>query len=235
MEPSQAHEVHESGAGEMIHDMAGKKFGKITVVDFAFKGKDGRDKWNCCCDCGKELVIDGKNLRTGNTKSCGCVRLEKAIARILTLTKTHGLKKTRLYRLWAGMKARCNNPNTVSYRLYGGRGIKVCNEWNSFENFYQWSIANGYSDNLSIDRINSDKDYAPDNCRWVSLTDQSKNTRHTKNIEFRGMIMCAADWSRLFGRSPAYISQKTSKKSPSEIDEIMEKSYLKALREGTMQ
>lgn len=127
---AEADEVCESWVDEMIHDMAGKKFGKITVVDFAFKGKDGRDKWNCCCDCGKELVIDGKNLRTGNTKSCGCVRLEKAIARILTLTKTHGLKKTRLYRLWSGMKARCNNPNTVSYRLYGGRGIKVCNEWN---------------------------------------------------------------------------------------------------------
>lgn len=124
----------------------------------------------------------------------------------------HGLKNTRLYRIWLGMKDRCNNPNTSRYLDYGGRGITVCDEWNDdFKSFYDWSMSHGYSDILTIDRIDNDKGYSPDNCRWVTMLIQANNSRHNHNITYKGETHSLSDWSRILGLSFHLLSNRINR------------------------
>lgn len=157
-------------------DKTGERFGKLTVVSLysrASRNPLKQIKWLCKCDCGNVVVVQSGNLATGNTKSCGCLTEGK-----------QGMFKpnpNRLYNSWRAMKARCNNPNNNRYYLYGGRGIKVCKEWELFSNFKSWALCNGYSEELSIDRIDNDKGYSPENCRWILPQEQSRNRRCVKN------------------------------------------------------
>ena len=139
-------------------DLTGQRFGRLTVLERA--GTDSRREavWRCICTCGNEIYVQGHHLRCGNTQSCGCLRVDTAT--------THGESRSRLYHIWFGMKTRCYNPNTKDFKNYGGRGITVCPEWlYDFPAFQKWAIANGYRDDLTIDRIDNDKGYSPDNCR----------------------------------------------------------------------
>ena len=145
--------------GKLI-DITGARFGRLKVLSFAYKGNNYNSFWNCKCDCGNNVVVNGKHLREGGTKSCGCLQKEKAKA---TNTK-HGLRRSRLYRVWRNILNRCMLETNARYGDYGGRGIKVCAEWQQFENFYKWAIKSGYNDNLTIDRIDNNGDYAPNNC-----------------------------------------------------------------------
>lgn len=152
-------------------DLTGQKFGRLTVVE-RHGVKDGHAAWLCKCDCGNTTVVNGRNLRNGRTTSCGCYHKEILINR----SKTHGMSKTRLYRIWHNMKNRCFYTKDKHFNDYGGRGITVCDEWkNDFESFKKWSLSNGYSDELTIDRINNDGNYEPSNCRWVTMKEQCKN------------------------------------------------------------
>lgn len=153
-------------------DLTGKKFGRLTVIGRAPTVRN-RTYWLCECDCGKRISVDGGNLRGGHTESCGCLQKERASQ----ANTTHGMRGTRLYRIWNCMRNRCYRKSYHAYKHYGGRGIRVCPEWNSFEPFRDWAMSYGYKDDLSIDRIDVNGNYSPENCRWVTMAYQNQNKR----------------------------------------------------------
>lgn len=154
-------------------DLSGMRFGMLTVVKRGENDKNRHAMWYCKCDCGKAILVSSSALLNGNQKSCGCSNKRRT---------SHGESKSRLYHIYSGMKQRCYNPNNNRYEYYGARGIQLCDEWKSnYGAFAEWSKAHGYSDSLSIDRIDVNGDYSPDNCRWIPLEDQSKNRRICTN------------------------------------------------------
>lgn len=134
-------------------------------------------------------------MRSGHTQSCGCLEKEVKSA---AHTK-HGKRNTRLYRIWANMKGRCFNPNIKEYKWYGGKGISVCPEWMNFQVFYDWAMDNGYADSLTIDRIDQNGNYCPDNCRWLALSDQQSNRSNNRHLTYRGETRTVKGWSEKFG------------------------------------
>lgn len=131
------------------------------------------------CECGVVKNVRLEEVLSGGTKSCGCYNLEKAGKSLIT----HNLSGTRLHRIWKDMRRRCNNPNRNNYKNYGGRGIKVCEEWNDYATFHEWAINNGYSDELSIERIDNDGNYEPINCKWITMDEQKLNTRQNRKFK----------------------------------------------------
>lgn len=174
----------------------GKRFGKLEVIGYVpQKGK--KTYWLCKCDCGNIKEVDGDALVRGRVISCGC-----------SLKKTgkenpkfkHGLTNSRIMNIWIKMKGRCYNTNDMSYNNYGGRGIKVCDEWrNDVKSFYEWSIQNGYAENLTIDRIDVNGDYEPENCRWVDRKTQCNNQRNNHYVEYRGEKLTLAQVQDKYG------------------------------------
>lgn len=161
------HELRHMEAS-LIKDISGLRFGRLRVIgiDHRLERKNGGGVifWKCICDCGNETTASGSHLKRENTSSCGCLHRE----RLLASGTTHGGKWTRLYRIWSAMKERCSRAGHISYKNYGGRGIKVCADWrNSFDAFRRWALAHGYADNLTIDRVDNDGNYEPGNCQWL--------------------------------------------------------------------
>lgn len=185
-------------------DLSGMKFGRLTVLSEAPPTplKSGRKlyNWNCKCSCGNERVKSSRNLLRGDTKSCGCLHSDN-VAKQNKENAKHGDSRTRLYKIWAGMKNRCYCNSNHEYYNYGGRGIKVCDEWMDYINFKKWAESNGYTNsrNCTLDRIGNDMNYSPDNCRWATPTVQSNNRRSNRKLGFNNSEHTISEWSRKTG------------------------------------
>lgn len=160
--------------------------------------------WVCRCDCGNEIIVSSSSLVSGNTKSCGCV----GIIKLKQMATKHGQYNTKLYKVWSSMKHRCLNSKDKYYYNYGGRGIKVCAEWLTFENFFKWAMGNGYRSGLTLERSNNNGNYEPQNCIWIPKAEQSGNTRRCRFRTFHGKTMNIKQWSIELGISYSLIQSR---------------------------
>lgn len=172
-------------------DLTGRRFGRLTVIERAENTKGGKSRWVCKCDCGNTIISKADNLKSGNTKSCGCYASELTANR----NYKHGNGHSRLYHIWDKMRQRCYNPKDPKYSRYGARGITVCPEWSNFQVFYEWAITNGYADNLTIDRRDNDGNYCPQNCHWATAKEQANNKSNNKMITYCGKTQTLAQWA----------------------------------------
>lgn len=215
-------------------DITNLKFGKLTAiekVESKLSGKQKRSTWLFKCDCGNLKEINKHSVMRGLVVSCGCYLNEIRGSSSLK----HGLSDSRLYQCWLDMKHRCyydfskNSKEYKSYRNYGGRGIKVCEEWldESFGslNFINWSLNNGYSDKLTLDRINVNGDYEPSNCRWISVKEQCRNKRNNRFLEIGGVRMILKDWMNLYNinRNTFYYRKKKGLSDEEALTKVSER------------
>lgn len=177
--------LNQENARKRLKDLTGKKFGRLQMMEYI-----GQHYWLAKCECGKICKVRSDWVVSGRVVSCGCHSRQKLSERM----STHRQSKTRLYRIWAGMKNRCTNPNDHTYERYGKRGITLCKEWEGFENFYQWALSNGYASNLTIDRIDNNGNYCPENCRWSDTKTQVRNRRTTILVTYNGEEKTLGEW-----------------------------------------
>lgn len=174
-------------------DMTGQRIGRLTVVQRAPQNDaKGTAMWICVCDCGETRTLRGAVLRSGKTVSCGCYNRDRQTS--------HGGSKTRLYQIWINMRRRCTDQREKDYPRYGGRGITICPEWSaSFETFRDWALANGYRNDLTLERRNNDGPYSPENCKWATLQEQANNRRDNVTVTVNGKTHTLAEWERILG------------------------------------
>ena len=177
------------------NDISGQKFGRLTAL-YKLHNTKGRTKWLCVCECGKLTEVSCDHLTSGHTKSCGCLRKNECKKVHTKHSKCH----TRIYNIWVKIKSRCYNENDICFYNYGARGIAVCDEWkDDFQAFYDWSMANGYDDSLTIDRIDNNKCYEPNNCRWATQKQQQRNRRNNRHFTYNGETHCLSEWCEILG------------------------------------
>lgn len=202
-----------------IKDLTGKKFGMLTVI--GLQDTDSRKTyWVCQCDCGNIKVVRSDSLQSGAIRSCGCMK--KAQEKInLTKHHSHKMSGTRIYHIWRGMKDRCYNVHSPSYYRWGGRGITICDEWkDNFSAFYSWAMENGYSENLTIDRIDNNGNYEPNNCRWATMEEQSRNRQSNVVIQIGNSKRTLKEWCEIFELEYGTILERYHNNGFESIDDL---------------
>lgn len=177
-----------------MNDITGKKFNRLTAIRPDGKYKSGNIKWLCRCECGNYVHATSYALIHEKAKSCGCY----ASDRMVKYNTKHGGFGTRLYEIWRQMHRRCYGKNTKAYKDYGGRGITVCKEWREFESFEKWALFGGYQNDLTIDRIDVNGNYCPENCRWATVKEQSNNRRSCHFVKFNGETHTISEWADIY-------------------------------------
>lgn len=214
----------------MTNSLIGQTFGRLNVIEeYHQRAKNGARLWMCICSCGRNIPVEvtTDRLKSGKTRSCGCLQSERAAESNRKRAKWRATDRgTRLHRIWKGMIARTTYRSQEAYKNYGGRGITVCDEWrNSFEAFYNWAMVNGYRDDLTIDRIDTNGNYYPENCEWVTRKAQNNNQRSNIVIDFNGVEHTAAQWAEIMGVSYGCIYKRIRRGKPKE--EILKEYVLK--------
>lgn len=179
----------------------GQKYNRLTLIRFERKNKYHHSFWLCKCDCGTEKIVNVSQVKSGAIKSCGCLNKELSRKRLMESTQTHGYaNKERLYDIWKNMKRRCYDKSNKRYENYGGKGVIVCDEWkNDYLSFRKWAYANGYNDELTIDRIDVNGNYEPSNCKWSSWKEQMNNQTRNRFLAYKGKTMTMSQWAELLG------------------------------------
>ena len=190
-------------------DLSGRVFSRLRVIREAER-MNGLRRWECVCDCGNLVTIHHRALKSGNTASCGCFRKESTAKQMTTHGCAKRGEKSRLYRIWAGMLARCKIASASGYENYGGRGISVCDRWKKFENFLS-DMGDCENNTLTIERKDNDGDYETGNCRWATRLEQGANKRNNRLVEHEGVSMTICEWSRHLGISPATLIEALDK------------------------
>lgn len=186
------------------YNLAGKKYGRLTVIQLSHIEKHHK-VWLCQCECGNNTLARTGNLNSGSVQSCGCL-MKDNMRKVAT---THSLSRSRIYRIYINMKMRCSKPTEIQFHNYGGRGIKVCEEWKEdFMSFYKWAMANGYNKKLTLDRIDNDGNYEPSNCRWATYEEQCRNKGNNRLISINGVEKSLIEWSEMSGIGRATIAKR---------------------------
>jgi len=209
------------GVRKTADDLIGEKYGKLTVVE-RVSNKNGHTRLRCVCECGNEIIVFTSNLKKHKYPSCNECR-EPA-------RKKHGMSGTRLFNIWVNMRQRCMNPKSSSHKSYYDKGITICDEWMNFDNFKNWSFANGYREDLSIDRIDSNKCYCPENCRWADIVTQNNNTSRIHFLIYKGVKKSVRQWAIFTGIN--YHTLMSRLNSGWSIEDAIEKPVLRKGENG---
>lgn len=210
-----------------IKDLTGQRFGRLTVI--GIKPTETRKTyWICQCDCGNLKTVRSDSLQCGAVRSCGCLKkeqndinLNQSDAKKKFIASGHKVGGTRLYQIWQGMRARCYNQHNSSYHRYGGRGITICEEWRTdFYSFYNWSMSNGYTDDLTIDRKDTNGNYEPDNCRWTTQKEQANNRNSNIDITIGNSTRSLLEWCEIFDLDYSTINARYNRNDNLTIDEL---------------
>ena len=185
-------------------NLVGQTFGRLTVIMATDQRKNGYVLWLCKCECQNEVLVRTGDLTSFNTQSCGCYKRERT-CEAHTIHGESGSNRTLLYRVWSSMLNRCSDK---TQKNYGGRGIKVCEEWRAFIAFRDWALEHGYRKGLEIDRIDNDGDYCPENCRWVTHSDNQRNTRRTRWETINDKTKSLAEWCEINSMSYEVVYQR---------------------------
>lgn len=188
-------------------NLTGQHFDRLTVLGLALDEPYKKKKWLCRCECGNEVLVSASNLKSGHSRQCKSCQLKA----VQNGNITHDQSYTKLYRVWNGIKTRCENPNSKSYPEYGGRGITLCPEWHDAATFLEWAWASGYHEGLEIDRIDNDGGYSPENCRWVPRKNNANNKRNCKFIEHNGESRTIAGWASYYAVNYKNLCRNLSK------------------------
>ena len=208
-------------------DLTGQRVGRLTVVEACenYVSKTGRkySAWLCRCDCGNYKKVLTINIRQKTVRSCGCLAKKvhsQSVQKAIKASTKHGDTGSRLYQIWAAMKRRCYNPNTAYYEIYGGRGVTVCESWQNYVPFKEWAYSVGYTDTLTLDRIDCDGDYTPNNCRWISIQEQQRNRRNNRRYEYNGNYYTVQEIAAMTGLKPRTVQGRIEQGWP--IEKVIE-------------